>query len=85
MNWKVRITGPAQRDLEQLPTALAARILSTIERFAQTEHGDIKKLQGASEEWRLRVGAYRVRFLRDEPSHTLEVLRVLPRGRAYRD
>ena len=36
-------------------------------------------------QWRLRVGDWRVRFSRDPGSRTILVLRVLPRGRAYRD
>ena len=36
-------------------------------------------------QWRLRVGAWRVRFNRDPEARTVLILRVLPRGRAYRD
>jgi mRNA-degrading endonuclease RelE of RelBE toxin-antitoxin system len=35
-------------------------------------------------EWRLRTGSYRIRFHLDFPTGTLEVLRVLPRDKAYR-
>ncbi len=41
--------------------------------------------QASSREWRLRVGDWRVRFTREQASRTVYVLRVLPRGRAYRD
>jgi mRNA interferase RelE/StbE len=44
----------------------------------------VVKLKGADEEWRLRVGDWRVRFTRDSAG-LVNVLRVLPRGRAYRD
>jgi mRNA interferase RelE/StbE len=37
------------------------------------------------EEWRLRVGDWRVRFDRDDEARVIVVLRVLPRGRAYRE
>jgi mRNA-degrading endonuclease RelE of RelBE toxin-antitoxin system len=35
-------------------------------------------------EYRLRVGAWRVRFRVDRQAGALIVLRVLPRGKAYR-
>jgi mRNA interferase RelE/StbE len=46
--------------------------------------GDVVKLAGVDDEWRLRVGDWRVRFTRDD-EQIVHVLRVLPRGRAYRD
>ncbi len=43
------------------------------------------RLQGITPaEWRLRVGGHRIRFRLDFPTRTLEVLRVLPRDKAYR-
>lgn len=39
----------------------------------------------SAEEWRLRVGDWRVRFVRDSETGVVYVVRVLPRGRAYRD
>lgn len=45
--------------------------------------GDVVKLTGTDDEWRLRVGDWRVRFTRDDTG-TIQVTRVLPRGRAYR-
>jgi mRNA interferase RelE/StbE len=47
--------------------------------------GDIRKLQGSDNEWRLRVGEWRVRFAPDNDRREIVILRVLPRGRAYRD
>lgn len=46
--------------------------------------GDVTRLKGRHE-WRLRVGDWRVLFRRDAEVQTIEVLRVLPRGRAYRE
>jgi mRNA-degrading endonuclease RelE of RelBE toxin-antitoxin system len=42
------------------------------------------RLRG-SDELRLRVGDWRVRLRLDPATRTIVVLRVLPRGRAYRD
>ena len=54
-------------------------------RLAETGHGDVKQLTGKGEELRLRVGNWRVRFLLHYGTDTIVVLRVLPRGKAYRE
>jgi mRNA-degrading endonuclease RelE of RelBE toxin-antitoxin system len=46
--------------------------------------GDVVKLAN-TDEWRLRVGDWRIRFERDAETGVVHVIRVLPRGRAYRD
>ena len=80
-----------ERALEQLRTlaqydrATAGRIHASVDRFAEGGVADVKKLQGTSGEWRLRVGDWRVRFRVDPDDGAIVVLRVLPRGRAYRD
>jgi mRNA interferase RelE/StbE len=77
---------PARRDLRRLSSADAIRVVRAIDRFAETERGDVRKLQGYEPpQWRLRVGQYRVRFVFLHATQTIEVLHVLPRGRAYRD
>ena len=42
-------------------------------------------MRGKLNEWRLRVGDWRIRFGLDADTETVVILRVLPRGRAYRD
>jgi mRNA-degrading endonuclease RelE of RelBE toxin-antitoxin system len=46
---------------------------------------DVRKLRGKPNEWRLRVGDWRIRFGLDARAQTVVILQVLPRGRAYRD
>ena len=59
-------------------------MIAALDRFCRDPPvGDVVKLAGG-EEWRLRVGDWRVRFARDD-SGTIIVTRVLPRGRVYRD
>ncbi len=76
-------TTPARHDLRRLSRDTAARIVRAVDQFAETGQGDVKKLAGSANEWRLRVGTWRVRFTRG--TGTIIVTRVLPRGRAYRD
>jgi mRNA interferase RelE/StbE len=80
----VEISRPAQRDLRRLDPGVASRVLEAIGRYADTGYGDVTRLHGIDEEYRLRVGDWRVRFRLRQPD-LVEIIRVLPRGRAYRD
>jgi hypothetical protein len=80
----------SQQDLRRLDQHVADRVIDAMTRFAEQGQGDVTRLVG-TEEFRLRVGDWRVRFVvrarvdEGEPGRVIEVLRVLPRGRAYRD
>ncbi|MYC28601.1 MAG: type II toxin-antitoxin system mRNA interferase toxin, RelE/StbE family [Chloroflexi bacterium] len=62
----------------------ARRVRQAVMLFASTGHGDFRKLRGVESEWRLRVGAWRVRVTFVDGGKTLLVLRILPRSEAYR-
>lgn len=61
---------------------LAARIREGIYRHLDIGIGDVKKLEGSNEEWRLRVGDWRVIFVHKEYGHL--VTEVVNRRDAYR-
>jgi mRNA interferase RelE/StbE len=76
-------TPPARADVRRIDRTNAMRILTALHRFAETGEGDIKKLQGDSEELRLRVGDYRIRFT-EEADDTLIIHAVRHRSEVYR-
>jgi mRNA interferase RelE/StbE len=83
--WRVEITPPARRDLRRLDPPVRQRILDALDRLvADPLTGHVIKLQGRKEH-RLRVGDWRVILQLDPEQLAVYVLRVLPRGRAYRD
>jgi len=82
-SWTYVITPPARRDLRRLDRPIKKRVVDALDRFVADPHaGDTRKLAG-SDEWRLRVGGWRVRFNFDDEARVIVVTRVLPRGRAY--
>jgi mRNA interferase RelE/StbE len=83
-HWRVVVDDRARKDLRRIDPPIRKRILSAIERLAQGAEltGDVKRLRG-SNEYRLRVGDWRVRFEREDRQLVITVVRVLPRGRAY--
>ncbi|MBW3629313.1 MAG: type II toxin-antitoxin system RelE/ParE family toxin [Gemmatimonadetes bacterium] len=75
----------ARRDLKRLDFGVAARVIQALERLATSNRGDVARLTDVNPpEYRLRVGDWRVRFERNDLTRTITVLRVLPRGDAYR-
>jgi mRNA interferase RelE/StbE len=84
VTWSVVWTRRSQRDLRNLDPTTATRVSRAVQRLAADQLGDVKQLQGRPE-WRLRVGDVQVLFVFDAGTQTMTVLRVLPRGRAYRD
>ena len=72
----------ARADVRHLDPQIAKRIFAALHRFARMGAGDIKRLQGESKEFRLRVGQYRVRLAEEVDSY--QILRVLHRKDAYR-
>ncbi|MGH2917077.1 MAG: type II toxin-antitoxin system RelE family toxin [Solirubrobacteraceae bacterium] len=86
-DWRLKITNPAARDIKRLDKPVQQRILAALPGLqSDPPAGDVKRLTGHKPpQWRLRVGDYRIRFNRDHDTRTVLILRVLPRGRAYRD
>jgi mRNA interferase RelE/StbE len=80
---KIAWSEHARIDIRSLDRDTAMRIFAALHRFAETGEGDVKKLKGESNELRLRVGDYRVRFT-DEPGDILRIHSVRHRKDAYR-
>lgn len=84
MSWRAEWTARARKDLDRLDRRTRDRIVSAVETLARTGQGDVRHLKGKfAGTYRLRVGEWRVFFLRESERMVLLVLRVLPRSGAY--
>jgi mRNA-degrading endonuclease RelE of RelBE toxin-antitoxin system len=82
-HWGVSFTPRARRDLRSLDPQIRDRVLDAIDRVLNRDPSvDVRRLTGSNEQ-RIRVGDWRVRFTRDTDARLIVVQRVLPRGRAY--
>ena len=80
---KIIITPQARVDVRRIDRETAMRILTSLDRFARTGEGDVKRLQDIEPpEFRLRVGDYRVRNY--DHGISILVLSVLHRSETYR-
>jgi mRNA-degrading endonuclease RelE of RelBE toxin-antitoxin system len=86
MPWRVAVGAKARRELRALPPHEQAAIRAALGRLSH-EFGalDVKKLAGAGNRWRLRVGRWRVIMRLDNAAGVIFVTRVLARKDAYRD
>ncbi len=83
-SWSVSFAKRADKDMERLDPPVRQRVSDGIEGLTDDDaSSDVRKLKG-SDELRLRVSDWRVRFRRDAAKREIVVLRVLPRGRAYK-
>jgi mRNA-degrading endonuclease RelE of RelBE toxin-antitoxin system len=58
-------------------------VFAALERLAAEDPTIEERKLKVLDEWRIRVGDWRVRFTRDDSARTIHVTHVLPRGRAY--
>lgn len=75
------IKKPAKKFIDGLPINERRRIVDAIERLPDS--GDIKRLQGHSDLFRLRVGPYRVIYTVDNGQFVVCVIDAGNRGQIY--
>ncbi len=81
MNYRVKITPRAERDLDALPTKDRDRIARKLNALQNGLVGDIKRLRQVFPDYRLRVGDYRALFAIE--SGCIVVYRIINRRDAY--
>ena len=84
MIWRIVYSHRASRDLRSLDPPVARRVLQALDRLAEVGQGDLRRLQGAGEELRLRVGDWRIRLVFETEYHTIRVFQISHRSQAYR-
>lgn len=84
--YEVQFTEVALNNLQKYPANDRKRIVERIEALADNplQAPNVKRLVDFDVSYRLRVGNYRVLFERDDIIRIIDVIDVLPRGRAYR-
>jgi mRNA interferase RelE/StbE len=80
-------TAQAERQLAKLDKPVRLRIIAALERLREAYPvGDLRKMQGYEDLWRLRVGDYRIVMHVDQVTMTITitVIRVAHRREVYR-
>jgi len=82
--YRLELRGSAERDLKDVPPSIAGRISLRIDRLEEEPRGFGTEKLGGSDEYRARVGDYRVIYLIDDRRRVVEIVRVRHRREVYR-
>ena len=82
--YAVTLASSAERELSKLPRLAIARIMSRLEGLERDPRPQgCKKLQGGAEDWRIRVGDYRIIYKIDDKAFKVDVTRLRHRSEVY--
>jgi len=83
--YEVLIERRAERDLKRLASEAFDRVIRDIQSLGGNPRPPgCRKIVGSKNDWRVRVGDYRVVYEIDEKSKAVRVMRVRLRQQAYR-
>jgi mRNA interferase RelE/StbE len=83
--YRVVVAERAEKDLARIPAKEVPRIIRKIDSLPENPRGRGKrKIIGAEDLWRARVGDWRVIYEIDDAEYVISVLRVRHRREAYR-
>ena len=81
ISWKAS----AVKELRSIAPQFIPKLIHSIEQLARNPFtGNVRKLQGSTNSYRMRVGDYRVLYVVFEERKTLEISRVRHRKDVYR-
>lgn len=82
--YKIVLKRSVQKDLDKINNVVCSKIISEIEKLKQNPRNvNVKKLVNRNNEYRLRVGNYRILFYIEETEKLIGISRVLHRRDAY--
>jgi mRNA interferase RelE/StbE len=83
--YEVYLERAAENDLKRLPTTTFHRIIPHIKALAENPRpSSCRKLTGSKNDWRMRVGDYRILYEIDEKAKCVRIMRVRHRREVYR-
>ena len=83
--YEVYLEQSAQRDLKRLPAEIFSRLISHVKALAvEPRPTGCRKIMGSKNDWRIRVGSYRIIYEIDEKAKAVKVMRIRYRREAYR-
>ncbi len=83
--YEVYLERSAERDLKKLPSEAFHRIIPNLKALADNpKPPGCRKIMGSKNDWRIRIGAYRIIYEVDEQAKAVKVMRIRHRREAYR-
>jgi mRNA interferase RelE/StbE len=83
-SYRVTLASSAEKELHRLPKKVISRIIPRLEQLESAPRpSGCKKLKGGENEWRIRVGDYRIVYVIDDTAKTVDVTRIAHRREVY--
>jgi mRNA interferase RelE/StbE len=83
--YQVEIAAAAQRDFKRLPREVIRKVDAAIIALERNPRPrGCAKLEGSKDEYRVRIGDYRILYVINEHDKLVTIAHVLKRGDAYR-
>jgi mRNA interferase RelE/StbE len=83
--YRVLLERAAEKDLSRLSTEIHARVIEAIQALATNPRpSGCRKLAGSNQDWRIRVGDYRVVYEIADEIRVVRISRVRHRREVYR-
>ncbi len=84
MTWEIVFGRSAEKDLSRLSPEIRQRVGRAVRHLAEDPFGPASKPLKGREQWRLRVGDYRVLYRVEQVSNSLTIVAVGHRREVYR-
>lgn len=82
--YSVEVKPAARKELDALPDPVLARVVRKLESLADVPRpAGCKKLKGYKDQWRIRIGNWRVVYLIDETVKLVSIVRIAHRREIY--
>jgi mRNA interferase RelE/StbE len=82
---EVYLEHAAEKDLKKLPGEIFQRLIIHMRSLAETPRpSGCRKITGTKNDWRIRVGDYRIIYEVDDNARIVKVMRIRDRREAYR-
>jgi mRNA interferase RelE/StbE len=82
--YSIELKQSARKELERLPNAIIARIIVKLESLEENPRpAGCKKLKGGDDEYRIRVGEYRIVYVIDDRKVIVTITRIRHRRDVY--
>jgi mRNA interferase RelE/StbE len=83
--YEVYLERSAENDLKRLPTSISHRIIPQIKTLGENPRpSGCRKITGSKNDWRIRIGDYRIIYEIDEKAKAVRIMRVRHRREVYR-
>jgi len=86
MAYELLIERRAEKDIKKLDASLFSLVAKKIKSLSENTYPPgSRKLSGSQNDWRIRIGDYRVLYEIDTKAQTIKIMRVKHRREVYRD